>query len=61
MDTRERIQALFDRADEQTRKVIERVFEIEREKLLMGNPIGVVEAITKATRRPSNEDSITQS
>jgi hypothetical protein len=48
MDTRERIQALFDRADEQTRKVIERVFEIEREKLLMGNPIGVVEAITKA-------------
>ena len=48
MDIRERIQAVLDGADDDTKKVIARVFDIEREKLLMSNPIGVVEAITKA-------------
>lgn len=48
MDTRERIQAALDSADDETKKAIARVFDIEREKLLMSNPLGVVEAITKA-------------
>jgi CTP synthase (UTP-ammonia lyase) len=55
MDTRERIQALFDKVDPQTKKVISRVFEIEREKLLMGKPVGVVEDITKAIKEVVTE------
>ena len=46
-DTREVITDLLQSADEETKKVVSEVFALEREKLHMSLPHGIVENVVK--------------